>query len=166
MHLFIKNLTRLSTVAATASALLGIPAGAYAANATATATTITVIDPYIRLAPPAARVTAAFMVLRNNGTSELRLIGVDNAAAKITELHEHTNDDGVMKMRQVKAITIPAGGEAILQPGGMHVMLIDLLVPLKSGDSIPATLRFDNGSSQAINLPVRPSAATAPQHHH
>ena len=161
MITFIKRITLLTTFAAATGALF--VASTYAATSDPH---VTVVDPYIRLAPPAARVTAAFMVLRNPGSTELRLVGVDNAVAKVTELHEHTNAGGVMKMRQVKTIVIPAGGEAILQPGGLHVMLIDLLAPLKDGDNVPATLRFENGSSQAISLPVRSPVATGSMHKH
>lgn len=128
---------------------------AWAAGA---ADSVTVIDPYVRLAPPGAMATAAFMVLKNNGDKDVKLIKADNTATKITELHTHLNEGGVMKMRPVPAIDIKAKGEAVLQPSGLHVMLIDIKAPLKEGDKVAITLGFDDGSSKRIDAPIRKPA--------
>jgi copper(I)-binding protein len=66
-------------------------------------------------------------------------------------------------MRPVPAIEIKAKGEAVLKPGGLHVMMIDLKAPLKEGDSVPITLTFDDGSSKQVDARVvKPTAAPAP----
>ena len=70
-----------------------------------------------------------------------------------------------MKMRQVKDIPVPAGGQAKLEPGGLHVMLIDLKQPLKAGDTVPLTLRFDDGGKQLVNVPVRAGDGAPPMDH-
>ena len=58
---------------------------------------------------------------------------------------------------------IKAGGEAVLKPGGLHVMMIDLKAPMKEGDLVPITLKFDDGSSKQVDAKVvRPVAAPAP----
>lgn len=132
----------------------------------ADANQVTVNTPYVRLAPPHAPATAAFMVIKNTGNSEVKLIKANNPASRITELHTHLNDGGVMKMRPVPAIDIKAGGEALLQPGGLHIMLIDLKAPLKEGDSVPITLTFADGSSMQIEARVmRPSPTGMPMQH-
>ena len=127
---------------------------------------VSVEGPYVRMAPPGAPATAAFMVLRNSGGKAARLVKVDNRVAKVTELHNHLNDGGVMRMRQVKAIEIPAKGEVSLAPGGLHVMLIDLKAPLTEGASVPLTLGFDDGSSKTVDAKVVRPGAAAQEHQH
>ena len=125
------------------------------AHAAGAADQITVSDAYIRQAPPGAMATGAFMVIRNAGPGEVRVVKAANPASRVTELHTHLNEGGVMKMRQVKDIPVPPGGEAVLKPGGLHVMLIDMKTTLKEGDTVPITLGLDDGSSKEISVPVR-----------
>jgi hypothetical protein len=127
---------------------------------------VSVQDPYVRLAPPNAAATGAFMVIRNTGDKDVKLVKADNPVSKATELHTHLNEGGVMKMRPVPAIEIKAKGEAVLKPGGLHVMMIDLKAPMKEGDSVPITLTFDDGSSKQVDARVvKATAAPAPTEH-
>jgi periplasmic copper chaperone A len=142
-----KSMKQLSLLAA--SLLFSVGALAAAAD------TVSVENPYVRLVPPSAQTTGAFMVIRNNGDKDVKVLKADNPASKVTELHTHLNEGGVMKMRQVPGIDIKAKGEAILQPGGLHVMLIDLKAPLKEGDVVPITLNFDDGSSKKVEAKVQ-----------
>ena len=143
-------------------ASLMVSAGALAASAD----NVTVQEPYVRLAPPNAPATGAFMVIKNNGDKDVKVVKADNPASKVTELHTHLNDGGVMRMRPVAAIDVKAKGEAVLQPGGLHVMMINLLAPLKEGDLVPITLTFDDGSSKKVDAKVvRPVAAGVPMDH-
>jgi hypothetical protein len=71
-----------------------------------------------------------------------------------------------MKMRPVPAMEVKAKGEAVLKPGGLHVMLIDLKAPMKEGDSVPITLTFGDGSSKQVDAKVvRSSPAPMPMDH-
>jgi hypothetical protein len=141
-----KNITFAAALAAC------LPLGAWAAG---TADNVVVVDPHVRMVPPGAMATAAFMVLKNTGDKDVKLVKAETSAAKVTELHTHLNEDGVMKMRRVPAIDIKAKGEAALEPGGLHIMMIDLKAPLKEGDKVAVTLGFDDGSSKKIEAPVR-----------
>jgi hypothetical protein len=127
---------------------------------------VAVQDAYVRLAPPNAPATGAFMVIRNNGDKDVKVVKADNPASQATELHTHLNEGGVMKMRPVPAIEIKAKGEAVLKPGGLHVMMIDLKAPMKEGDLVPITLTFDDGSSKRVDARVVRAAAmpVAPEH--
>jgi copper(I)-binding protein len=125
------------------------------AGASGSADSITISDAYVRQAPPGSPATGAFMVLHNSGSKLVKLIKADNPVSQLTELHTHLHEGGMMKMRPVKDIPIPAGGEARLQPGGLHIMLIDMKAPLLDGDQLPLTLSFDDGSSKVIKLPVK-----------
>jgi len=123
---------------------------------------ISVVDPLVRLAPPGARATGAFMALRNASDKAVRVVSADSTAAKTTELHNHINDGGVMRMRQVKEIVVPAKGEVLLKPGSYHVMLIDMKVSLREGDQIAITLGFADGSSKTIEAPVKKPTVDVP----
>jgi copper(I)-binding protein len=153
--------SRTTSLATLLVALLAVPsAPTFAAGA---ADSITVVDPYVRQAPPGAMATGAFMVIRNAGAKDVRVVKADNPASKATELHTHLNEGGMMKMRPVKDIEVKAGGEAVLKPGGLHVMLIDMKTPLKEGDVVPITLTFDDGSSKKVDAKVKkPTAAEMP----
>lgn len=149
---------RLTMLAAGLLFSAGVLAGA--------ADNVSVQDPYVRLAPPNAAATAAFMVIRNTGDKDVKVVKADNPVSKATELHTHLNEGGVMKMRPVPAIEIRAKGEAVLRPGGLHVMMIDLKAPMKEGDSVPITLTFDDGSSKQVDAKVvRATAVPAPTEH-
>ncbi|WP_168735259.1 copper chaperone PCu(A)C [Pseudothauera rhizosphaerae] len=111
-------------------------------------------NPHVRQPPPNAPAAGAFMTLRNTGATEVRLVAASSPAAGRAELHTHRHEDGMMKMRRIEAIAIRAGGEAVLQPGGLHVMLMDLKSPLGEGDVVPLELQFDDGSSLRVDAPV------------
>ncbi len=87
---------------------------------------------------------AAYLTVRNDGDQDDRLIGVSADVAEMAQIHESTMQDGVMKMRPVEAIEVPAHGEAALEPGGLHIMLMGLKAPLEEGKSFPLTLTFEN----------------------
>ncbi len=142
------NYSRLAAAAFAACFSLG----AWAAGA---ADSISVSDPYVRMAPPGAQATAAFMLLKNAGDKDVKLVKAGSDASKITELHTHINDNGVMKMRPVPSIEIKAKSETALKPGGLHIMMIDLKGPMKEGDKVAVTLSFDDGSSKVIEAVVR-----------
>ena len=123
--------------------------------------------PYVRLAPPNAPASAAFMVISNTGSAPRQLLKAQSPVADAVELHDHVNDNGVMKMREVASIEIKAKGLAELKPGGYHIMLIAPRPALKEGDAVPITLSFDDGSRLQIEAPVRKAAVpTAPAMNH
>lgn len=76
------------------------------------------------------------------------LVRVTTPAAKIVELHEMKTENGVMTMNQVPRISAPPAE-------GAHLMLIDLVKPLRAGDTIELTLTFDDGSTETIHAAVR-----------
>lgn len=119
------------------------------------ADSVSVGDPYVRAVPPGQPNSAAFMKLHNNSTARHSIISADSSVAKLVELHTHVKEGGMMKMRQVKKIDIPSRGETVLQPGGLHVMLIGLKSGLMPGDNVSITLVFEDGSKKVIQAPVR-----------
>lgn len=97
---------------------------------------------------------AAFLTVKSGGAAD-RLIGAKGDVAKKIELHTHIHDGGVMMMRQVEAIEVPAGGVAMLKPGGNHVMLIGLKAPLMEGESFPLTLMFEKAGEIKVVVEIR-----------
>ena len=134
-------------------------AASSAAFAAGSADAVSVDAPYVRLMPPGAKATAAFMTLKNGGDKDARLVKVETSAARSAELHTHIEDGGMMKMRPVAAIEIKARGETALKPGSFHVMLLDPAA-MKEGDKIAITLGFADGSSKKIEAAAKkPEAA-------
>ncbi|SFG95130.1 copper chaperone PCu(A)C [Neptunomonas qingdaonensis] len=115
---------------------------------------VNVESAYVRAVPPGQMNSAAFMQLKNEGPEDISLVAAKSQAAKNVELHTHTQDNGVMRMRQVSEISLPAGEAITLQPGGMHIMLIGLTQNLAAGENISLSLEFSDGSQQALEVPV------------
>jgi copper(I)-binding protein len=105
---------------------------------------------------------AAYMTLANPGGEPDRLLSVESPAAERVELHTHIRDGEVMRMRAIDDIPVPAGGEAKLAPGGMHVMLMGLKKPLREGDRLPLTLKFEHAGTKAVEAPVQGIGAPGP----
>lgn len=117
---------------------------------------IMVDDPYVRAVPPGQTNSAAFMTLHNHAATAQTLVAAASPAAKVVELHQHINEDGMMKMRRIEGgIEIKSHDMTVLQPGGLHVMLIGLTQKLTPGDSIPITLQFADNSKKEIKAEVR-----------
>lgn len=100
------------------------------------------------------------------------LVGVQTAAAASAELHTMTHQNGVMKMREVTSIDLPAGKAMHLGANGYHLMLIGLKAPLKTGTTIPLTLTIKIGSdtikvdTKADIKPLTDASQDAHAHHH
>ncbi|MCB1750447.1 MAG: copper chaperone PCu(A)C [Gammaproteobacteria bacterium] len=116
---------------------------------------VTVTDAYARAVPPGQPNSASFMLLSNASTTAHAVVAAESSVSKVSELHTHTMSEGMMKMRQVERIEIPASGMTRLEPGGLHVMLIGLNHDLQPGDEVAITLTFEDGSKRGITAPVR-----------
>ncbi|APE30113.1 hypothetical protein BOX17_03590 [Halomonas aestuarii] len=124
-------------------------------SAAAEAQSITVDDPQVRAVPPGSTTTAAFMSLTNPGETDLALVGGASPLAGTLELHNHVMVEGVMQMRRVDEIPIPAGETVHLAPGGWHLMMFDLAATPAEGENVELTLTLDNGERLTLEAPVR-----------
>jgi len=116
---------------------------------------IKVDNPFAREVPPTAPASASFMTLSNDSGSEIKLVQAHSDVAKTIELHTHTNDGGVMRMRKIDFIAIPANGTTELKPGGLHIMLIGPHNPIKVGQTVNVELEFADGSKKSVDMPVK-----------
>ena len=147
--------------------LLALAAGLatpVAMSAAAQQQTIEVVEPWAR-ASLAGRNSAAYMTIVNHAAAKDELVAAATPVAKVVELHTHLMEGGVMRMRPVQAIEVNVGEPAVLRPGGLHVMLIDLTRDLKPGETIPLTLRFRNAGERVVEVPVTAAGAAGPGGH-
>ena len=125
--------------------------------------TVTVVDPWTRATASAGGTGAGYMVLVNNGDTPDRLVAAASPAAEVMELHTHVMQDGVMMMRPVEAIELPAGESVSLEPGGLHIMFIRTTAPFRPGTPVSLTLIFETAGEVTMELPVAaPGATEAP----
>ncbi|MGB5290852.1 MAG: copper chaperone PCu(A)C [Lysobacterales bacterium] len=115
---------------------------------------ITVSQPRIRATAPGQNVTGAFMTLVNNSATDYALTAVSFSGANAVEIHETSMNEGMMRMRKVSHIDIPANGSAELKPGSYHIMLIGLEKDLKADTAETLTLTFSDGSQKTVEALV------------
>jgi copper(I)-binding protein len=115
---------------------------------------VIVHDGYVRAPVPGQNMAAAFMVISNDGDKPVQLVAVKSDVAAQLELHGHTQDNGIMRMRRIESLPVPAKGEVTLAPGGMHLMLVDLRKPLVEKQQVVFTLVFGDGTEVKAEMPV------------
>ncbi len=120
---------------------------------------ISVDNAYVRAVPPGLPNTVSFMTLNNADTVEHKLVAARGTAANAIELHNHINDNGIMRMRRVESVALPAQSSTRLESGGLHVMLIGLKKTLSPGDTVDLILVYEDGSETRLQAPVQISAA-------
>ncbi len=148
-------------VASTAAALgaAALIAAAPAGAETGEEQPMVVKNAWARATPASARAGAAFMTLKNTGDKADKVVAADADVSRVVELHTHKKVDGVMKMRQIPDIPVPAGKAVRLQPGGLHIMFIDLKAPLKKGETFPLTLDFARAGEVTVTVHVKAAGA-------
>ena len=115
---------------------------------------ITVDKPWIRATAPGQTVSGAFMTLVNNSATDYSLNSVSYSGASVVEIHETSMVDGVMRMRKVNHVDIPANGSAELKPGSFHIMLIGLEKAMEAGTIETLTLTFSDESQKTVEALV------------
>ena len=100
--------------------------------------------------------------LADEGSATVELVSASTPVADHVEFHEHSMNAGVMTMRALDGIKVEPGQVVTLQPGGIHMMLIELKRPLAAGQSFPLTLRLADGNSMTVAVSVLGPTATAP----
>ncbi len=121
---------------------------------------LTIDHPYSFATPPTARAGAGYMTITNNGDEADRLIDVKTDFSR-NAIHESNMVSGIMKMIfQDKGVEIPAGGSVTLQPGGLHVMFMDLKAPFKDGTELSATLVFEKAGEVPMVFNVSKRSST------
>lgn len=114
-------------------------------------------DAWVRASNPGQSVGAAYVTL--SSTQEVTLVYVETERAGSVEMHSMTMENGIMKMRSMEELTVPAGKSVKLAPGGLHLMLFELPTPFKTGEQVKFRLCFKDKqgkiTDQFVTMPVK-----------
>jgi copper(I)-binding protein len=113
---------------------------------------VTVTNAWVRSTVAQQKVTGGFMTLTSS--SDTYLVGASSPIAESAEVHEMSMENGIMRMRAIPRLQLPAGKPVELKPGGFHIMLFGLKQQVKPGDTIVLTLSFEDGQQQRTELRV------------
>ena len=130
------------------------------------AESLKVINAWSPEAPPVAKVMAGYMTIDNLSNKDIKILSAKSNSFKRVEIHLTEMKDGMMRMTKQENLTIKANSHIELKQGGLHMMLMDKLEPIKSGSIIPVTLTLDNGKTININLLVKVNNEPEVMHHH
>lgn len=132
---------------------------------------VTVNGPWVRGTTASQQATGAFMTI--SSSVDASLVAASSSAAGIVEIHEMRMDGSAMRMRHVDQLALPAGKRVELNPGGYHIMLMDLRQQMRAGTKVPLLLKIRNRdgtlSEVAVTAQVTSVAgrkSTPSNHHH
>jgi copper(I)-binding protein len=134
--------------------VLASSAAAIAADA------VSVSNPWVRATVPGQSVAGAYMDITVKANAAL--VAAESPVAGKVELHTMTMDGGVMKMRAIEKLELPANTTVSLKPGGYHMMLIDIKRELKAGERVPLklTVQERKGAKSTLQVDAEVRAAT------
>lgn len=136
--------------------LLLVPALLLSLAAQAQSPAVKVDDAWVRATVAPQKATGAFMQLTSAHAA--KVVAASSPVAGMVEIHEMKMDDGVMKMRAVDALPLPAGQAVALKPGSYHVMLMGLQRPIKAGEVVPLTLTVEGADGKRTDVEVKAKA--------
>jgi periplasmic copper chaperone A len=110
-------------------------------------------EPWIRATPPGAVTAAAYLNINNTGGPD-RLLGIEWNQDTPVEIHTVENQSGMMRMRRLEYLDIPAGQLTRLAPGGQHIMFVRLQQGFAAGESVSLILIFEQAGRREIDFPV------------
>ncbi len=124
--------------------------------------------PYASPSPPAVKVGAAYLTaIVNSGAVGDKLLSASSPAAEAIEMHRNVRSGDMISMQKQNSIEIPAGGKVEMAPGeSLHLMLVGLKAPLKTGDKFPLTLVFEKAGKLDVEVVVEGKAVDHSQHKH
>lgn len=154
-----KNSLKYLAQVAVFATLAGAPAHAQEVKAG----DLVISQAWTRATPSGAKVGGGYLTIQNKGTAPDRLVGGSTDVAGKVEVHEMATTNGVMTMRGLdKGLAIEPGKTVKLAPGGYHIMMMELKSPLKQGDKVPMTLRFEKAGNVSVSLDVHGVGAQGP----
>jgi len=121
---------------------------------TASGDVVAVMNAWVRETDAKAKVNAGYMTLINVGAEDVVVTGVKSQSYESIEVHEMKTVDGLMEMRELTEMTIPAQGQVQLVPGGRHLMLRGPKQHFTVGEVVEMTLNFKSGRQQRLSVMV------------
>jgi copper(I)-binding protein len=101
---------------------------------------------WARATVPGQKVAGVYLEIRS--ARDAKIVAVKSPAGASAQIHSMSNDGGVMRMRQLEVLSLPAREAVELKPGGNHIMLLDIKQQLKPGDKVPLTLIVEEGKKR------------------
>jgi copper(I)-binding protein len=123
-------------------------------------------DAWVRALPPTQNVTSAYLSVTNPGSAPVTITGGTADLAGEVQIHTTRDVDGYMRMERLQQIELPPGGSARLEPGGVHLMLMQLQRMPAVGEQLRLCLTLSSGQSACTEAAVKKSAAAGSHHHH
>lgn len=159
--------TTLALSSSTTLAHHGLLHEGCAAGAEFTQGDLIVSAAYTRAMLPGAKAAGGYLTIANSGTVPDRLTGASSEAAGLIDVHKMSMVDGVMNMEAVDGgLDIPAGGSVSLEPGGIHLMLMQIGTPFEEGQCLQVTLHFVNAGDMPVVLSIGGVAQSGPPMDH
>ena len=151
----------MSRIAVFCSVFLGLFVGlAFAGD-------VTIRDAWTRATVPGQKVAGVYFDIESS--ADARLVGVQSALTNAAEIHRMSMEDGVMRMRAVPQVQLPAGKTVRFEPGGYHVMLFDLPRQLQAGERFSLEVLVEDASGQrsgyVLKVQVRNLDGSKVHHH-
>lgn len=124
---------------------------------------VVIEDAWSRASIGTSRPGVAYMTLRNAGAEPVVVTGLRTDLAMMPMIHATSTDaQGVTRMLHMEAVEIPAGETVALEPGGLHVMLMDLQRPMVEGESYTLAVIFADRTEATVEVPILGMAARGP----
>jgi copper(I)-binding protein len=112
---------------------------------------VSVAQAWARATVPGQKVAGVYLDIRSDRAAVLTAVRSPLAAS--AEIHSMSNDNGVMRMRRLPRLDLPAGETVRLAPGGNHIMLLDITRPLHAGERVPLVLTVErNGKKASVQV--------------
>jgi copper(I)-binding protein len=129
---------------------------------------VTITDVWSRATAPGQQVAGVYFDIESKRGA--KLVGAQTSLTDRAELHIMSMDNGVMRMRQIGSVDLPAGETVKFKPGGYHVMLFDLKQPLEAGGKFALTLLVEDDKQEVtrylVTAQVRNLDGSKVEHHH
>ncbi|MEO5350015.1 MAG: copper chaperone PCu(A)C [Magnetococcus sp. YQC-3] len=123
-------------------------------------------DAWVAESPPTVQVSAAYMIIRNAGTTGRTVVGASSPLFAKVEFHESVQRGGMVSMVARDSLVVDAGGQVVLKPGGYHMMLIAPPRPLRVGEKVPLVLHLSDGAKVTVEAEVRAAKGSSGEHSH
>jgi copper(I)-binding protein len=116
---------------------------------------LVIADPWSRPTGPGMPMGVAYLSIRNEGSQEDTLLSASTPVAARVEFHRTIISQGMARMRPADDLRIAPGATLTAEPGGLHLMLVELRAPLSAGTTVPLSLRFERAGEITVSVSVQ-----------
>jgi len=136
-----------------------------AGNSIAADAHLMIMDPWVREAPPNAKMLAGYFTIMNHSGKSVEIVGASSDKFEKVELHKTVHEEGVAKMIAQPSVEVGKHATVKFQPGGLHLMLIEPKTKLKAGDKVDITLKLNKGDELKMTAVVKKGGAKEEHSH-